>query len=95
VPGSHRRGKAPEDELDDPAAPHPDERRVIAPAGSVVVFNGHLWHSGTTNESERPRRVIHAAFVRRDQPQQTDQRAFIRPETRARLDAAARHLLDV
>jgi hypothetical protein len=30
--------------------PHPDEVKIIAPAGSVVMFNASaLWHSGTFN----------------------------------------------
>lgn len=95
VPGSHLSGKVPRDEMADPTAPHPREVRVIAPAGSVMVFNSHVWHSGTRNNSAAPRRVLHSAFVRRTFPQQTDQRAFIRPETYARLSEAARTILDV
>lgn len=57
VPGSHVfPGPVPKSY----AAPdrrHPDERRVVAPAGSVLVLNGHLWHRGTRNDSSGPRRV--------------------------------------
>src|SRR6185295_70951 len=35
VPGTHRSGKAPRDELADPAAPHPAEVKLLAPAGTV------------------------------------------------------------
>jgi hypothetical protein len=41
------------------------------------------------------RRALHSHFCRRDRRQQLDQRAYIRPETRARLSPAARYLLDV
>ena len=34
-----------------PGRPHPRERLVTAPAGAAIVFNGHLWHSGTKNAS--------------------------------------------
>ena len=35
--------------------PHPDEVKLIAPAGSLVLFNSaSLWHSGTLNYSPRP-----------------------------------------
>jgi ectoine hydroxylase-related dioxygenase (phytanoyl-CoA dioxygenase family) len=68
---------------------------VLAPAGAVFVFNSHLWHSGTRNESPHPRRVVHSSFVRRDQPQQTNQRVSVGPETCARLSEAARYILDI
>ncbi len=95
VPGSHRSGTTPQEALEDPRAPHPDEVRLLAPAGTVVIFNSHTWHGGTLNRSDRPRRALHSYFCRRNQPQQLDQRKFIRPETRARLSDAARYILDV
>src|SRR5437667_6898833 len=95
VPGSHRSGKLPKDEMADPREPHPREIQVLAPAGSVFVFNSHVWHSGTRNNTDKPRRVIHSSFTRRDQAQQTNQREYLRPETYARLSEAARYVLDV
>ncbi|GAA2755291.1 phytanoyl-CoA dioxygenase family protein [Actinopolymorpha rutila] len=97
VPGSHRkRGKAPADELGgDPRATHPDEVQLIAPAGTVVVFNSHLWHGGTRNNSDRPRRALHSYFTRRDMPQQLDQAEYLRVRTRDRLSPAALYVLGV
>lgn len=95
VPGSHRRGTRPGDEMPDPAARHPDEVQVIAPAGTVVIFNSHLWHGGTQNRTDRPRRAMHSYFTRREHRQQLDQKAYVRPETLARLSPAARYILDV
>lgn len=95
VPGSHRSDQTIAEAMPDPKAPHPDEIQVIAPAGSVLVFNAHLWHSGTLNYSAQRRRVVHAYFGRRTHPQQTDQRAHLAPETYGRLSEAARYLLDV
>jgi ectoine hydroxylase-related dioxygenase (phytanoyl-CoA dioxygenase family) len=95
VPGSHRRTTSVRDAVDDPLAPHPEQVTLTAPAGTVVVFNSHLWHGGTRNDTDRPRRALHAYFTRRDGGQQTDQRAHLRPETRARLSPAARFILDV
>ena len=73
----------------------PDEVKLIAPAGTVVVFNSHAWHGGTLNRIDSPRRVIHSAFIRRDQAQQTDQKKHILPETYNRLSPEARLILDV
>lgn len=62
VPGSHRKGAIPK-AFAEPDRRHPDEKIVIARAGSVLVFNGHLWHSGTRNRSREPRRVIQCQFA--------------------------------
>ena len=95
VPGSHRSGKTPKDEMSDPSAPHPKETQILAPAGTVVIFNSHTWHGGTRNNSPSRRRAMHSYFCRRDQKQQLDQRKYMRPETRARLSPAAQYILDV
>ena len=44
VPGSHRSGKHPQDVMKAPEEAHPDEINLIGTAGTVVVFNSHLWH---------------------------------------------------
>jgi ectoine hydroxylase-related dioxygenase (phytanoyl-CoA dioxygenase family) len=36
-----------------------------APAGSLVAFNGGLWHAGSRNRTDRPRRALHAFFHKR------------------------------
>ncbi len=95
VPGSHRFGVSARDALPDPSASHPDEVQLIAPAGTVVIFNSHLWHGGTRNRSDRPRRALHSYFTRRANGQQLDQKKYVRPETLARLSPAARFILDV
>ena len=95
VPGSNRSGKRPQEVLADPAAPHPEQVLLTAPAGTVVVFNSHTWHGGTLNRTDQPRRALHSYFCRREQKQQLDQRAYIRPETRTRLSPAAQAILDV
>jgi len=95
VPGSNRSGQHPKDALDDPTAPHPDEVILTALAGTVVVFNSHTWHGGTLNRSDEPRYGLHSYFTRRDQRQQTAQKALLSEETKARLSEAARVILDV
>jgi ectoine hydroxylase-related dioxygenase (phytanoyl-CoA dioxygenase family) len=80
VPGSHRRTV---------------RVTLTAPAGTVIVFNSHLWHGGTRNDTDRPRRAVHSYFTRRGNGQQLNQREYIRQETRARLSPAAAFILDV
>jgi ectoine hydroxylase-related dioxygenase (phytanoyl-CoA dioxygenase family) len=48
----------------DGVAHHGTERRRPGPAGDVLVFSSHLWHSGTANTSGRPRRVITVTYRR-------------------------------
>lgn len=60
VPGSHKR-------LFSKAAAEAAEGEAIqltAPAGSLISFNGALWHGGSRNATERYRRAIHAAYGR-------------------------------
>jgi ectoine hydroxylase-related dioxygenase (phytanoyl-CoA dioxygenase family) len=66
VPGSHRLRRRPPKDLAEPANRHPQELTVQAGAGSVLVFNGHLWHSGTRNRSGAPRRALQCGFVARE-----------------------------
>lgn len=93
IPGSHRWGRRPQDVLPDPMAPHPAERLVTGPAGSIVVMNAHLWHGGTANRTASPRLAMHAFYCRRDKPQQQYQKQLLRPETQAALDPGLRELL--
>jgi len=67
VPGTHHLLGQPPKSFADPASRHPDQRIIVARAGSVLVFNGHLWHSGTVNKSSGHRRVLQCSFVGRDE----------------------------
>lgn len=94
VPGTHKM-KAPQFYLEDRLAPHPDEIIVTGSAGTVVVFNSHLWHGGTTNISGAKRRALHAYYVVREFEQQLVQRDYINRATYERISPAARYILDV
>ncbi len=95
VPGSYNSSKHPNDALDDPWAKHTEEILLTAPAGTVVIFNSHLWHGGTVNRSDSPRFAMHSYFCRRHENQQVSLNDFIGRETAARLSPAARNILDV
>ena len=93
IPGSHKWGTRPQEVLDDPMAPHPDEVLLIGKAGSIAVMNAHVWHGGTANRTAAPRLAMHAFYCRRDKPQQQYQKSLLRPETRACLSADVRDIL--
>jgi hypothetical protein len=95
VPGSHRFASRPEEVMDDPEAAHPDQVLVEAPRGSLMVFNGYLWHGGTENTTDELRRGVFSFYVRRDQPRKYDQGALLDEATRSRLSPEARYVLDV
>ena len=95
VPGSQRTGELPGSVLEDRKADHPDQVQVLAPAGSVAVFNAHTWHGFMDNSSSSPRRAIHSYYTLRECDQQTNQRDNLSPETKARFSPEVRTLLDV
>lgn len=95
VPGSHRSGKHPKDALEHATQKHPEEIQLIAPSGTVIVFNSHLWHAGGLNETDSPRHGMLAYYCRRDHKQLTDQRKFIHPETHVCLSEAQRFIIAV
>jgi len=91
IPGSHLMLKPLPKPLQQPEAKHPDQLQITAKAGSALVFNGHLWHSGVRNQSNRSRRVIQCQFVAREmvRPAETQ------PDIPDRLTPAARYILGV
>lgn len=93
VPGSHRWGQRPQEQMADPFAPHPQQIHVTGKAGTVVICNAHTWHGGTANRTGTQRRAMHAFYCRADKPQQQYQKQLLRPETQARLSPQMRALL--
>lgn len=95
IPGSHRWNQRPIDVLTDLTAPHPQEILMTGRAGTVVVMNSHLWHGGTANRTNRPRRAMHAYYTRSDKPQQLYQKKYLTPDLQARLSPPLRKLLSL
>ncbi|MRH99431.1 phytanoyl-CoA dioxygenase [Kriegella sp. EG-1] len=95
VPGTHKSKSLPNEVMDDVNLPHPNQVLIQAPAGSVFIFNSHVWHGGTTNNTNKLRRSIHSYFCASDQPQQLNQKKYITEETKNRLDLKYQKILDV
>ena len=83
----------PQDVLDDPQAPHPQQKLFLGQAGSVVVMNAHLWHAGLPNRTSKPRTALHAFYARGDKPQQQYQKQLLSPQLQANLSPQLRQLL--
>ncbi|MEO9892533.1 phytanoyl-CoA dioxygenase family protein [Aurantibacter sp.] len=95
VPGTHKSKLLPNEVMDDVNLSHPNQVLIQAPAGSVYIFNSHVWHGGTTNYTNKFRRSIHSYFCASDQPQQLDQKKYITEETKKRIDLRYQKILDV
>ena len=95
VPGSHRWGRRPQDDLADPSASHADEVLLLGKAGGIAIMNAHLWHGGTANRTDAPRLAMHSFYCRSDKPQQQYQKRLLRPEVQAALRPDVRALLAI
>jgi len=63
VPGSHlQENVATRPDAD---TPHPAQRLIACKAGSAIVFNGHVLHSGTRNASQETRHALQITFAKR------------------------------
>lgn len=95
VPCTHKSKQLPQDVIEDLEARHPDEVLITAPAGTVFIFNSHVWHGGTTNRTNKIRRSIHSYFCTTDQAQQIDQKKYILQRTKQRIGDIGMKILDV
>lgn len=63
IPGSHIAGDPVAVPSDSDSA-HPAQRFVTCSAGSAIIFNGHLLHSGSRNASQETRHALQLTFAR-------------------------------
>lgn len=95
VPGSHLEQRDPSELLSDGTDAHEDEVLACGPAGSLVIFNGSVWHSHTANRSQRRRRSLQGHFIPREARASVDHAARIGPEVLGRLAPLAKYVLAV
>ena len=88
IPGSHRHGHSP-----DPAAAH-ETLAIEAPAGSLLVMDGRVWHqTGENRSADCQRAALFGYYVLRWIRPQINWNAALWPEIVAGLDADFLHLL--
>jgi ectoine hydroxylase-related dioxygenase (phytanoyl-CoA dioxygenase family) len=95
VPGSHLEPHLPGDVMKDPTADFEGQVQACGPAGSIIIYNGSVWHGWTANRSATSRRSIQGAFIRREAQSGVNLPARMRPETLARIGSLAKYLLNV
>ena len=90
VPGSQDRmwirGKM------DQAAIEKEAVYLEAPAGSLIAYNGGLWHAGSANKTDKPRRAIHSFYSRPWVRPQWDYVKSLSPEVLASMTVEQRRL---
>ena len=95
VPGSHKWSTIPTDLLKDASEDYEGQVLACGPAGSVILYNGSVWHGHTANRVGEPRRSIQGAYIRRDAEPGINQAARIRAETLDRIGHLAKYVLAV
>lgn len=93
IPASHKWPDLPSDRLTDTKGLYPGEVLGCGQAGSMLIFNGAIWHGHTANVTSEPRRSIQGYFVRRNAKSGADFPECLLPLTRARMSLSARYLL--
>ena len=66
---------------------------ACGPAGSMLIYNGSVWHEHGPNLTDSPRRSIQGALIRRTEKPAIDWQTRMRPETLSRLSPLAMYLL--
>ena len=76
----------------DLSAPYPGEVLVQAPAGSAIICNSSMWHSGTLKQDNSYRRMLHLTYTRRDLPEQLLQLDYLTEALYNRMSPEQRYL---
>jgi ectoine hydroxylase-related dioxygenase (phytanoyl-CoA dioxygenase family) len=95
VPGSHLLRREPNDLMKDATDTYDGEVLAYGRAGSIIIFNGSVWHGHTANRSNRRRRSLQGAFIPREARASINQASRIRPETLQRLGDLGKYVLDI
>src|SRR3989344_1481039 len=83
VPGTHRFEKVPSEEY---VKQH--KIQVVVPAGSLIVFDSMLWHSGGYNFTANVRRAVNQQYTRPFIKQQLDYPALLKGKVDLESDLA-------
>jgi len=97
IPGSHQWAGAQGNLVNDRVSDYDGQCVAYGPAGSVILYNGAVWHGHTANSSSQPRRSIQGAYIRRTARSAVNPTLPSRmtPATLARISPLAKYLVAV
>jgi len=95
IPGSHHWSTVPDELRRGHRADYENQIVACGLAGSLIVFNGSVWHGHTVNSSDEPRRSIQGAYIRREAPSGENLPERMRLDTLARIGSLAKYVLAV
>ena len=93
VPTSHNWTDLPCDRLADTRAKHSGDSLCSGDRGTIIIFNGAIWHGHTANVTPYVWRSIQGYFVRRSAQSGFDFRNRLRSPVRTRMSPLERYLL--
>jgi hypothetical protein len=93
VPGSHAWRDLPADRMPDLRCEWQGQLLACGEPGSVIIFNGTVWHGHTANNTHQPRRSVRGYFVPRSAHSGVNFADRMTPETFARISPLAKYLL--
>jgi len=64
VPISHEWAYVPDEVMTDTTSDHDSQVIACGAAGSLILYNGSVWHGHTANRTAEPRRSIQGAYIR-------------------------------
>lgn len=93
IPTSHLWPDLPGDRLSNTHTIYPGEILGCGDPGTMILFNGAIWHSHTANVTPHPRRSIQGYFVPRNARAGFDFRNHLLPAARSCMSQLAEYLL--
>jgi hypothetical protein len=95
VPGSHAQLRDPSESSIEQTGARKNEVLACGAAGSLLVFNGSVWHGHTANRSQRSRRSLQGHFIPRHAQSSVDHTKRMTPEMLGRIGDTAKYVLAV
>ena len=94
IPGSHKFLRQPSDDryfFQD----HPNQKYIVAPKGSLLIYDVNLWHAGTKNINGKKRRHLNINYRDRIIWQQINFKKEISEELKKKLSKPEKYLLKI
>ena len=79
----------------DISSSHPNEKIIEVKESTIILFDGNLWHSGTTNNNGNRRRALYLDIRRSNIPPLLNQNIYLDENTQNNLDDVEKFLLGI